>query len=145
VDNSNEKLIIKLRGIADNLPKIVDQAGSMLVRNIRSQARSSFKTAHAYPFEFKNDFQKPETVYYKSSEKTVTVDHLAAKRLEYGFGEITITPKNGEYLHFIGRDGEDVYTDKVTIKATKPVGYVRAAIKETNSDLAKKFREVLDA
>ena len=73
----------------------------------------------------------------------IFVDHPAAKRLEYGFGDITIRPKNAEKLHFKGVNGEDVYADEVHIKATKPVGYVRAAMKETQEDLKKRFKEVM--
>ena len=54
-----------------------------------------------------------------------------------------IRPKNAEKLHFKGVNGEDVYADEVHIKATKPVGYVRAAMKETQEDLKKRFKEVM--
>ena len=143
MSNSNEQLILKIRGISENLPKIVEQVGSMLVRNIRSSARIRLKEVHKYPFEFQNDFQKPSTVYYNSAEKAVFVDHPATFRLEYGFGDLTITPKNGEFLRFIGQDGEEVFVKEVTIKATKPLNFIRSAIKETSGDVAKKFKEVM--
>lgn len=142
--NSNEKLIIKLRGVANNLPKIVDQAGSMLVRNIRSNARSMFGNDPKYPYELRNSFQRDNVVYYNPGEKAVFIDHPASKRLEYGMGEIVIKPKNGEFLKFEGRDGEDVYAREVTIAPSKPVGYVKAALKETQKDLSRKFKEVIN-
>lgn len=146
---SNEQLIIKIRGIADNLPKIIDQAGSMLVRNVRSQARIAMGNGSKYPFEFKNDFQKAETVTYQPAEQIVIVDHPAAKMLEYGFPvaghsvDMIITPKKGEYLRFIGEDNEEVFTKKVEIKHRKPLGYAKKAIEETKKDLSKKFKEVI--
>lgn len=143
MSNSNEDLIIKIRGISNRISQIQDEAGSMLVRNIRSQARQKFNNDPKYPYEFHNSFQRDDVVYHKLEEKAVYVDHPAAKRLEYGFGDITIRPKNAEKLHFKGQNGEDVYADEVHIKATKPVGYVRAAIKETQQDLQKRFKEVM--
>ena len=79
---SNEQLILKIRGIASNLPKIVDQAGELLVRNLRSNIRAKLKTNHRYPFEFKNDFQKPQTIQYQAPEKMVIIDNPAAKSLQ---------------------------------------------------------------
>lgn len=142
--NSNEKLILKLRGVANDLPKIVDQAGSMLVRNVRSNARALLGHNTKYPYVLQNSFQKDNVVYYNPGEKAVFIDHPAAKRLEYGMGEITIRPTHGEFLKFEGTDGEDVYAREVTISPTKPVGYVKAAIKETQKDLSKKFKEVIN-
>ena len=68
------------------------------------------------------------------------------KQIQDEAGDIlvrTIRPKNAEKLHFKGVNGEDVYADEVHIKATKPVGYVRAAMKETQEDLKKRFKEVM--
>ena len=130
---SNENLILKIRGISDRVKQ----------RNIRSQARQKFNNDPKYPYEFHNSFQDDNVVYHDKNEHAVFVDHPAAKRLEYGFGDITIRPKNAEKLHFKGVNGEDVYADEVHIKATKPVGYVRAAMKETQEDLKKRFKEVM--
>lgn len=141
--NSNERLIIKIRGISDRVKQIQNEAGNMLVKNIRTQAEQKFNKDLKYPYEFHNSFQRDDVVYYKPEDKAVFVKHPAAYRLEYGFGDITIRPKNAEKLHFKGQNGEDVYTDEVHIKATKPVGYVRAAIKETQQDLREKFKEVM--
>ena len=142
---SNQQLIIKLRGITENLPKIVEQAGSMLVRNVRSQARARLGNNTKYPYELRNSFQHDEVVYFKASESAVIVNHPAANRLEYGTTEtLTIKPIHGEFLKFEGRDGEDVYTREVKINPTRPVGYAKAAIKETQIDLAKKFKEVVN-
>lgn len=135
---------MKIRGIADNLPKITEQAGSMLARNVRAEARKAFTNNPKYPYEFHNSFQTPEVVYYDQGEQSVIVDHPAAKRLEYGMGEITIKPKNGEFLKFEGQDGEDVYAREVTIDASEPLGYAEKAIKETEKDLAKKFKEIVN-
>lgn len=143
--DSNQQLIIRIRGIAENLPKIVDQAGSMLARNVRSQARIAMGNGSKYPFEFQNDFQKPETVTYNSAEKQVVVDHPAAKVLEYGLDRtLTITPQKGEFLRFIGEDGEEVFRREVKIKPKKPLGYAKKAIAETEKDLARKFKEVIN-
>lgn len=142
--NSNEQLIIKIRGVANNLPKIVDQAGSMLVRNIRGNARAMLGNNTKYPYELNHSFQKDNVVYYNPAEKAVFIDHPAAKRLEYGMGEITIRPTHGEFLKFEGMDGEDVYAREVTISPSKPVGYVKAALKETQKDLSRKFKEVIN-
>lgn len=140
---SNENLILKIRGVSDRVKQVQEEAGDILVRNIRSQARQKFNNDPKYPYEFHNSFQDNNVVYHDKNEHAVFVDHPAAKRLEYGFGDITIRPKNAEKLHFKGVNGEDVYADEVHIKATKPVGYVRAAIKETQEDLRKRFKEVM--
>lgn len=143
--DSNEQLILRIRGIAKNLPEIVNQAGSMLVRNVRSQARISMGNEGKYPFEFQNDFQKLETVTYNPAERVVIVDHPAAKILEYGLPTaLTIRAKEGEFLRFIGEDGEEVFRREVTIKPRKPLAYARKAIKETEQDIARKFKEVIN-
>jgi hypothetical protein len=143
--DSNEQLIIKLKTITARLPKIIDDAGSMLVRNIRSQARIAMGNGSKYPFEFQNDFQNAETVTYNPTERIVVVAHPAAKVLEYGLKkELTITPKKGEFLRFIGEDGEEVFRREVKIKPKKPLGYAKKAIKETKKDLAKRFKEVIN-
>lgn len=141
--NSNENLIIKIKGISDRISQIQEEAGGMLVRNIRSQARARFNNDPKYPYEFHNSFQEDSVVYHDKTQNAVFVNHPAAKRLEYGFGDITIKPKNAEYLKFKGKDGEDVYAKEVHIKSEKPIGYARAAIRETQEDLRKRFKEVL--
>ena len=87
---SNENLILKIRGISDRIKQIQDEAGDILVRNIRSQARQKFNNDPKYPYEFRNSFQNDNVVYHDKNEHAVFVDHPAAKRLEYGFGDITI-------------------------------------------------------
>jgi len=145
MSDSNQQLIIKLKTITERLPKIVDEAGSMLARNVRSNIRKQLKSVHKYPFEFQNDFQKEGVIAYHPSEKNVVVDHPAAKRLEYGLpSDLEITPKDPDgFLHFIGQDGEDVYTQKVVVKQTEPLYYAGAAIKETEKDLSKVFKEII--
>lgn len=147
MSDSNQQLIIKLRSITDRLPKIVDQAGEALVRNIRSNVRARLKTSHRYPFEFQNDFQKPATVTYNAGEKAVIVDHVAAKRLEYGLpGTLTIEPGASGWLCFDGQDGERVCLHNQAVVIKNPgeaLGYAQAAIKETEKDLAKMFKEVI--
>lgn len=140
---SNEQLIIKIRGIADNLPKIIDQAGSMLVRNVRSQARIAMGNGSKYPFEFKNDFQKAETVTYQPAEQIVIVDHPAAKKLEYGYPATIITAKNEPYMTFRVEENKWVSVKEVKIGEIKPLGYAKKAIEETKKDLSKKFKEVI--
>lgn len=143
---ANYNLVLKLRQVAANIRNIEETAGSTLVRNIRAEARKNFGEGKSgYPYEFSNSFQRDDVVFYDSKETSVHVHHPAAKRLEYGMGSITITPKEADYLRFKGKDGEDVYAKQVTISPTKPVGYVAAAIKETKSDLKKQFREVLQS
>jgi hypothetical protein len=141
---SNEQLIIKIRGIADNLPKIIDQAGSMLVRNVRSQARIAMGNGSKFPFEFKNDFQKAETVTYQPAEQIVIVAHPAAKKLEYGYPATIITAKNEPYMTFRVEENEWVSVKEVKIGEIKPLGYVKKAIEETKKDLSKKFKEVIN-
>lgn len=142
--SSNYNLILKIKGVSDRIEQIQDEAGGMLVRNIRAEARKRLKGGDGkYPYDFSGSFQKDEVVHYDKDQKAVFVDHPAAKRLEYGFGQLKIKPKNAEKLHFKGQDGEDVYADEVIVSATKPVGYARAAIKETLIDVRKRFKEVM--
>ena len=115
----------------------------MLVRNIRSQARARFNNDPKYPYEFHNSFQEDNVVYHDKAQKAVFVKHDAAKRLEYGFGDITIRSKGDKPMIFKGKDGELVGAYEVHIKATEPVGYARAAINETQEDLRKRFKEVM--
>lgn len=137
-------MILKLKQTAANIRNIEDTAASTLIRNIRAEARKSFGEGQSgYPYEFHNSFQKDETVFYNATEKAVHVHHPAAKVLEYGIGEQTITAKNAEFMHFKGKDGEDIYAKEVRIAPKKPVGYAAAAIRETKKDLKKQFREVL--
>lgn len=144
MDNSNEKLILRLRGIAENLPKITDIAGELLVQNVRKQATEKFGKDMEWPHEISHSFQNNDTVYYRSGDKAVYVDHPAAFRLEYGLLKpLVIESKSKDKpLRYIGRDGEVVFTHKVTIRNSKPYGYARAAIKDTSTEIATKFREV---
>lgn len=142
--DSNEQLIIKLKTITARLPKIIDDAGSMLVRNIRSQARIAMGNESKYPFEFQNDFQKPETIVYNPAEKVVIVDHPAAKRLEFGYPAFTILAKNEPYMTFKVDTDDWVSVKEVKIGKTEPLAYAKKAIKETEKDLAKKFKEVIN-
>lgn len=143
----NERLILKLTSMAKNIEKIVDIASEKLVDNIREEAKKSFGNSK-YPYDFQNDFQKPDTVQYKKGEKVVEVKHPAALTLEYGLSkDIVIKPKSAEVLKFTGQDGETVYTDEVKIlkSSRKPVGYARKAIRQTQKDIAKIFKgEVLE-
>ena len=66
----NEHLILKLTNLAKNIEKIVDTAGEKLVDNIRDEAKKSFGNSK-YPYEFQNDFQKPETVQYSSTHSGI--------------------------------------------------------------------------
>lgn len=148
MDNSNQKLILRIKGIAENLPKIVEQAGSTLVMNVRAEARKAFNNNPKYPYEFRNSFQTPEVVYYDQGEQAVIVDHPAAKRLEYGLpSPLTIKPKPDNekgLLFFENQEGELVAAKEVTISASEPLGYAEKAIKETKRDLAKKFKEIVN-
>ena len=138
----NEHLILKLTNLAKDIEKIVDTAGKKLLYNIRDEAKKSFGNSK-YPYEFQNDFQKPETVQYKKGEKVVEVKHPAALTLEYGLSkDIVIKPKNANVLKFTGEDGEDVFTDEVKIlkSSRKPVGYARKAIRKTQKDIARIFK-----
>lgn len=144
--NSNEKLSVKINRITADIEGLQDEAGSTLVRNIRSEARKNFGDGKSgYPYELHNSFQDENVVYYDKGQKAVIVHHPAAKVLEYGIGEQTIKARYGEYLHFIGKDGEDVYAKEVRIKPKKPVGYAKSAIKETLQDLKKqrKYKGVI--
>jgi len=145
MDNSNEKLILRLRRIAENLPKIADIAGELLVQNVRKQATEKFGKDMEWPHEISHSFQNNDTVYYRAGEKAVYVDHPAAFRLEYGLLKpLVIESKSKDKpLRFIDRDGEVVFAHKVTIRNSKPYGYARAAIKQTYRDLPKRFREVV--
>ncbi len=59
-------------------------------------------------------------------------------------GTQVIKAKDSEFMHFKGKDGEDVYTKEVVISPKKPVGYARAAIEETKKDLAKIFKDSIE-
>ena len=138
----NEHLILKLTSLAKNIEKIVDTAGEKLVDNIRDEAKKSFGNSK-YPYEFQNDFQKPETVQYKKGEKVVEVKHPAALTLEYGLSkDIVIKPKDATVLKFTGEDGKEIYRPEVTIlkSSRRPVGYARKAIRKTQKDIAKIFK-----
>ena len=138
----NEHLILKLTNLAKNIEKIVDTAGEKLVDNIRDEARKSFSNSK-YPYDFQNDFQKPETVQYKKGEKVVEVKHPAALTLEYGLSkDIVIKPKKAKALQFTGEDGKDVFTNEVKIlkSSRRPVGYARKAIRKTQKDIARIFK-----
>ena len=138
----NEHLILKLTNLAKNIEKIVDTAGEKLVDNIRDEAKKSFGNSK-YPYEFQNDFQKPETVQYKKGEKVVEVKHPAALTLEYGLSkDIVIKPKKAKVLNFTGKDGENIFTDEVKVlkSSRRPVGYARKAIRKTQKDIARIFK-----
>lgn len=145
VKSSNLQLIIKLRKAAKEIGKIEQTAGEMLVKNIRIEADKVFKKGEGtkYPYEFHNSFQQDDMVYYDDARKKVVLAHPAAARLEFGFGSIDITPKKGKALKFTGAEGETVVTNKVHVRATKPLGYARRAIKITEKELAEKFSEVI--
>lgn len=138
----NEHLILKLTNLAKSIEKIVDTTGEKLVDNIRGEAKKSFGNSK-YPYEFQNDFQKPETVQYKKGEKVVEIKHPAALTLEYGLSkDILIKPKGATVLKFTGKDGEDVFTNEVKIlkSSRRPVGYARKAIRKTQKDIARIFK-----
>lgn len=145
MDASNESLILKIRGISDRIPKIVEDAGNMLAWNVKANLRAGLKDKHEYPFVLKNSFEKPGVIKYIPSESVVVVDHVAAKRLEYGIkGELVITPKEGEFLYFKGKDGEMVAVKEVVIKHPgDPMFYAGMAIKQTHKQIAKKFKEII--
>ena len=94
--------------------------------------------------EFHNSFQSNEVVHYDENLKAVVIDHPAARVLEYGIGTQVIKAKDSEYMHFKGKDGEDVYAKEVVISPKKPVGYARAAIEETRKDLKKIYKDSID-
>lgn len=143
VDISKLKLAIIKR--QEGLKNLEFQASSTLIRNIRAEARKSFGEGKSgYPYEFHNSFQSDEVVYYDKGEHAVVVDHPAANVLEWGIGTQVIKAKGSEFMHFKGKDGEDVYTKEVVISPKKPVGYARAAIEETKKDLARIFKDSIE-
>ena len=133
-------LILRVHKLKEKISNIEDTAGKILVKNIKKQAEMDFGHGQSgYPYEFKNDFQKDSTVFYRDNEKSVHVHHPAAFVLEYGIGSQTIKPVKAKALRFIGKDGEVVYADEVTISPKKPVGYVAKAINQTKQELKNKF------
>ena len=134
-------LILKLKQTAANIRNIEDVAASILIRNIRAEARKTFGNGKSgYPYELNNSFQKDETVFYKKDAKEVHVHHPAVNVLEFGIGEQTIRAKNAEYMYFRGKDGEMVAAKEVHIAPKKPTGFIANAIKETRMDLKKQFK-----
>lgn len=137
-------LVIKLNKIAENISNIENQAGAMLVNNIRKEAKKTFGHGKSgYPYEFTDSFQRNDVVFYDNEKKEVHVDHPAAKVLEYGMGKQVINAKNGESMRFIGKDGEVVFASKVVISPKKPTHYAANAIKQTQQDLKKKFKDII--
>lgn len=131
--------------MANNIDKVADVAGNMLVNNIRLEANERFKKGNGkYPYDYHDSFQQDDVVFYKPEEKKVLVRHPAAFRLEYGMGPIDIKAK-GSYMKFTGQQGENVYAKEVHVGASRPVGYARAAIKRTAKELKQKFKDIIYA
>ena len=119
-----------------NIEQMEEKIATKLVANIRQQAYQKFKKGDGkYPYKFLNSFASDDVVRYEKDKHRVVVDHPAANRLEFGFGQLKIKAKDAQTLHFKGMQGEDVYTKEVTIKPTRPLYYVRAAIKQTKQEL----------
>lgn len=144
--NTNyEKISLRIFERIEGLKNLEYQAGTTLARNVKAEARKSFGDGKSgYPYEFHNSFQSDNVVFYDESKKAVVVDHPAARVLEYGMGTQIIRAKNSEYMHFKGKDGEDVYAKEVEIAPKKPVGFARAAIRETRKDLSKIYKNSID-
>ena len=144
--NTNyEKIRLSIFQRIEGLKNLEFQAGSTLARNIKAEARKAFGEGKSgYPYEFHNSFQSDEVVHYDENLKAVVIDHPAARVLEYGIGTQVIKAKDAEFMHFKGKDGEDVYVKEVVISPKKPVGYARAAIEETRKDLKKIYKDSID-
>lgn len=144
--NTNyEKISLRITQRIEGLKNLEFQAGTTLARNIKAEARKSFGEGKSgYPYEFHNSFQSDDVVYYDENQHAVIIDHPAARVLEYGIGSQIIRAKDAEFMHFKGKDGEDVYAKEVKIAPKKPVGYARAAIEETKKDLKKIYKNSID-
>lgn len=129
----------------EGLKNLEFQAGTTLARNIKAEARKSFGDGKSgYPYEFHNSFSSDEVVHFDENQHAVVIDHPAARVLEYGIGSQVIRAKDAEFMHFTGKDGQEVYAKEVVISPKKPVGYVRAAIEETKKDLHKIYKDSID-
>lgn len=147
--SSNYKIIAKLENYAKAVSEeaIIDFLGETLSKNIKKEARRMLKRGNGeYPYEYWGDIEREETTYYDKNNRIVVVDHPAANRIEFGLKtDLTITPKNGDKLSFMGRQGEQVVVSSVTIKAVnnKGIGFVAKAIRDTRKEFKQKYKGVL--
>lgn len=137
-------LIKRIEDTIESIETIKDKVGNQLVKNIRKEADKAFGNSSKYPYDFKNDFADEDTVKYVKEESVVQIgkEGLPVITLEFGLSkDVVIRPKNAQVLHFIGQDGEDVYTDEVVIPkgSRPPVGYTRKAINKTKTQINKLF------
>jgi len=141
---ANSNLALKIDKIINKIETVKDKAGEFLVRNIQDNAENMFGKNYKYPHELGGSFKKSSTVYYKKEASAVFVDHPAAFRLEYGLGNPYTLEANNYGLkafHFKGKDGEDVFAEKITVKNQKPYSYVRNAINKTLKDIDVYLKE----
>ena len=137
-----EKLKLAIIERQEGIKNLEFQVGTTLARNVKAEARKSFGEGKSgYPYEFHNSFQSDKVVFYDESQHAVIVDHPAANVLEWGIGQQTIKAKDAEFMHFTGKDGQEVYAKEVVIAPKKPVGYARAAIEETKKDLVNIYKD----
>lgn len=75
-------------------------------------------------------------------ERTITVDEPYARAIEYGRGEVTITPDTADALRF-EIDGRIVYAGKVEQDPVPAQPYVRPAVRGNARRLQREIRSEL--
>lgn len=84
-------------------------------------------------------------VYQRSIEydgdKTITANARYSAAIEYGTKSHPIKVKNKQYLHFIGKDGKDVFKKEVLHPGTKPNPVMRMAARTVQKQMPQLFKE----
>lgn len=149
MESSNEKLLNRIQKMKETLSNknMSNIAGEMLVENIREQAENKFKKGRSqWYYQYSGSFNKDNVVFYEENKRKVTINHPAAKRLEYGQAkDLLIKPKKAKALSYIGNDGKRWFSTQELIPKTSfpPLGYVYNAIKKTKQEIKNRIKEVL--
>lgn len=146
----NEKLIVKLNNIADNLTedKVCKIASEILVKNIKKNTNDMLKKGNSqWHYDYHGSFSNDDTYNYLSSEKVLEINHPAVKRLEYGQKkDLHITPKRAKKLSYIGNDGTRWFSEYENIPKSSfpPLGFVNKSIKETVNEVRDKIKGIIN-
>lgn len=68
-------------------------------------------------------------------DKTITANARYSAAIEYGTKSHPIKVKNKQYLHFIGKDGKDVFKKEVLHPGTKPNPVMRMAARTVQKQI----------
>jgi hypothetical protein len=146
--NTNyENIHLKILQHIEGLKNLEFQVGTTLARNIRAEANKVFGEGKSgYPYDFQGDFSKEEVVHFDENQHAVVIKKSPKLvwTLELGMGSQTIKAKNVEYMHFKGKDNEDVYAKEVTVSPRKPTNFIGSAIEETRKDLKKIYKDSIE-